>query len=39
MTDAAAPLTGADLRADDAMTLFYTHRRKVEGRPYYEWPK
>ena len=35
MTDAAAPLTGADLRADDAMTLFYTHRRKVEGRPYY----
>ena len=26
---------GADLRADDAMTLFYTHRRKVEWRPYY----
>ena len=35
MTEDAAPLTGADLRADDAMTLFYTHRRKVEGRPYY----
>lgn len=35
LTDEAAALNGADLRADDAMTLFYTHRRRVEGRPYY----
>lgn len=36
LTPGAAPLTGSDLRADDAMTLFYTHRRKIEGRRYYE---
>ena len=29
----AAPVSGADLRADGGMTMFYTHRRKVEGRP------
>jgi NAD(P)-dependent dehydrogenase (short-subunit alcohol dehydrogenase family) len=36
LTPGAMPLTGSDLRADDAMTLFYTHRRKIEGRTYYE---
>ena len=34
LTPEAAPLSGADLRADGGMTMFYTHRRKVEGRPY-----
>lgn len=37
LTPGAAPLSGSDLRADDGMTLYYTHRRRVEGRPYYEW--
>ena len=37
LTPGAAALSGSDLRADDGMTLYYTHRRKVEGRPYYEW--
>lgn len=37
LTPGAAALTGGDLRADDAMTLFYTHRRKVEGRTYHGW--
>lgn len=36
LTPGAAALSGSDLRADDGATLFYTHRRKVEGRPYYE---
>ena len=36
LTPAAAPLSGADLRADGGMTMYYTHRRKVEGRPYFE---
>ena len=34
LTDAAWPLNGADLRADGGMTMFYCHRRKVEGREY-----
>ncbi len=34
LTPQAAPLSGADLRADGGMTMYYTHRRKVEGRPY-----
>ena len=34
LTPDAAPLSGSDLRADGGMTMFYTHRRKVEGRPY-----
>lgn len=28
LTDGAAPLNGADLRADDGLTLFYGHRRE-----------
>jgi len=36
LTPEAAPLSGADLRADAGMTMFYVHRRKVEGRPYYD---
>ena len=39
MTPGAAALNGSDLMADGGMTQYYTHRRKVEGRPYYEWPK
>ncbi len=35
-TPAAAPLMGSDLRADGGMTMYYGHRRKVEGREYYE---
>lgn len=38
LTPDAAPLNGSDLMADGAMTQYYTHRRKVEGRPYYDWP-
>ncbi len=38
LTPEAAPLNGSDLMADGAMTQYYTHRRKVEGRPYYDWP-
>lgn len=34
LTPEADPLSGADLRADCGMTMFYVHRRKVEGRPY-----
>lgn len=34
LTDAAAPLSGSDLRADGGMTMYYNHRRKVEGREY-----
>lgn len=34
LTDAAAPLTGSDLRADGGMTMYYNHRRKVAGREY-----
>ena len=37
LTPGAAALSGSDLRVDDGMTLFYTHRRKVEGRPYHVW--
>ena len=36
LTPQAAPLSGADLRADGGMTMYYTHRRKVEGRPYFD---
>ena len=36
LTAEAAPLSGADLRADGGMTMYYTHRRKVEGRPYFD---
>ena len=39
MTPGAAALSGGDLMADGGMTQYYTHRRRVEGRPYYEWPK
>ncbi len=38
LTPEAWPLNGSDLMADGAMTQYYTHRRKVEGRPYYDWP-
>lgn len=34
LTDAAAPLTGSDLRADGGMTMYYNHRAEVEGRAY-----
>lgn len=36
LTEEAKVLSGADLRADGGMTMFYNHRRRVEGRPYYE---
>ena len=36
LTPEAEPLSGSDLRADGGMTMFYIHRRKVEGRPYCE---
>ena len=36
LTEAAAPLSGSDLRADGGMTMFYNHRTRVEGRPYFE---
>ncbi len=36
LTPEAAPLSGADLRADGGMTMYYSHRRKVEGRPYFD---
>ncbi len=36
LTPEAAPLSGSDLRADGGMILYYTHRRKVEGRPYFD---
>lgn len=36
LTPEAAPLSGADLRADSGMVMYYAHRRKVEGRPYFE---
>ena len=39
LTPEAEPLSGSDLQADGGMTMFYTHRRKVEGRPYNERPK
>ena len=39
LTPSAAPLSGSDLMADGGMTQFYTHRRKVEGRLYNEWPE
>lgn len=35
-TPEAAPLMGADLRADGGMTMYYGHRRRVEGRDYHE---
>lgn len=37
LTPGAALLSGSDLRADDGMTLYYNHRRRVEGRPYFDW--
>ncbi len=39
LTPEAAPLSGSDLRADEGMTMFYTHRRKVKGRPYFSHVK
>lgn len=36
LTPAAQPLTGSDLRADGGMTMFYTHRKVVEGRKYFD---
>lgn len=36
LTPGAAALNGGDLRADGGMTLYYVHRRRVEGRPYYD---
>ena len=36
VTPGAAPLAGSDLRADGGMTMYYGHRRKVEGREYFE---
>lgn len=36
LTEEAAVLSGADLRADGGMTMFYNHRSRVEGRPYYD---
>ena len=36
LTPGAAPLSGADLRADGGMVMYYAHRRKVEGRPYFD---
>ena len=36
LTPEAAPLSGADLRADGGMTMFYTHRHRVEGRVYFD---
>ena len=39
LTPEAAPLSGSDLRADGGMTLYYTHRRKTEGRPYFDRTK
>ncbi len=38
-TPGAAPLMGADLRADGGMTMYYGHRRRVEGRDYFERKK
>ncbi|MBR0463299.1 MAG: SDR family oxidoreductase [Clostridia bacterium] len=38
-TPAAAPLMGSDLRADGGMTMYYGHRRRVEGRDYVERKK
>lgn len=34
LTDAAAPLSGSDLRADSALTMYYNHRHRAEGRRY-----
>ena len=39
LTPGAAALSGSDLMADGGMVQYYTHRRQVEGRPYYGWPK
>ena len=36
LTPEAACLNGSDLRADGGMTLYYVHRRKVEGREYFD---
>lgn len=36
LTEEAAVLSGSDLRADGGMTMFYNHRSKVEGRPYFD---
>ena len=36
LTPGATALSGSDLRADGGLTLYYCHRRKVEGRPYYD---
>lgn len=39
LTPGAAALSGSDLMADGGMTQYYTHRRRVEGRLYRDWPK
>ena len=35
LTPAAWPLSGSDLRADGGMSMFYGHRKRVEGRKYF----
>lgn len=35
LTDEAGVLSGSDLKADGGMTMYYNHRRAVEGRPYH----
>ena len=35
LTDAAAPLSGSDLRADSGFTMYYNHRSRAEGRRYF----
>lgn len=39
LTEDAALLSGSDLRADGGMTMFYNHRSRMEGRPYFDPPK
>lgn len=34
LTDAAVALSGSDLRADSGLTMYYNHRKQIEGRPY-----
>lgn len=38
LTEDAALLSGSDLRADGGMTMFYNHRTRIEGRPYFGPP-
>lgn len=39
LTDAAQPLTGATLAADNGFTGYYNQRHAVEGREYFVWGK